>query len=162
MKGFKRLLCLPLLASILGLLLNSSLTAGEARPEKTNWDNLQRLATGQEIRLVLNDAKSYLGTFQTVNADTIVLRLEAGEQTFARKDVLRVSAKRTSHRLRNALIGTAAGGEGGAAIGAATSGDDLLGGPIATGAGLVTGLVVGAAVGALLPTGGWQDVYRAR
>ena len=103
------------------------------------------------------------GSLQSVSDDSVVIRLTAGEQTVAKDNILRVSAKRTSHRLRNLALGAGVGLGGGAAIGAAA--DNPRGmfsrGQMA-GGGAVVRLLVGAAVGAAIPTGGWREVYRAR
>jgi hypothetical protein len=131
-----------------------------AQSSQNNWDNLKQLAPGQQIRIVLNDAKSYKAKFQSVTDDAIVVRLATGDQTFPRQSVLRVSRKRRPHRGRNALIGVALGVAAALATDAAACPDCTTG----TWAGDTIGLgVLGAAVGALVPTGvGWHDVYRAR
>ncbi len=59
MNRFKRILGLGLTVSILGLAGGASLGAAEPSTEKANWDNLKELAQGEEIQVVLNDAKSY-------------------------------------------------------------------------------------------------------
>ena len=82
---------------------------GLAQSSQNNWDNLKQLAPGQQIRVVLNDAKSYEAKFQSVTDDAIVVRLATGDQTFPRQSVLRVSSKHRSHRGRNALIGVGVG-----------------------------------------------------
>jgi hypothetical protein len=136
---------------------------GLAQSSQRNWDNLKQLATGQEVRVVLNDAKSYSGQFQSVSDEALVVRTAAGEQTFTRESVLRVSAKAKSRRGRNALIGAAIGaGLGGVAVGmdchygrkGCGAGGVFFGVPFAAG--------LGAGFAAVIPTGGWHDVYRAR
>jgi len=130
-----------------------------AQSSQNNWDNLKQLAPGQQIRIVLNDAKSYEAKFQSVTDEGIVVRLATGEQTFPRQSVLRVSTKHRSHRVRNALIGAGAGVATALAVDAAACPDCTTG----TWAGDTVGLgVLGALVGALVPTGRWHDVYRAR
>lgn len=133
------------------------------------WNNIKQLSPGQELRVVLNDAKSFQGRFQGVSEDALVLRLAAGEQTFNRQDVLRVSIKSKSHRGRNALIGLAVGLGAGVLVGVASP--ELGQGKCAQGScvnaasvavpGFV-GAVVGTGIGAAIPTGGWHDIYRAR
>ena len=131
---------------------------GSAQSSQNNWDNLKQLAPGQQIRIVLNDAKSYEAKFQSVTDDAVVVRLATGEQTFPRQSVLRVSTKHRSHRVRNALIGAGAGVATALAVDAGCK-DCTTG----TWAGDTVGLgVLGALVGALVPTGRWHDVYRAR
>ena len=147
----------------------SAIHAEEAKSPQANWDNLKGLATGDDIRLVLNDTKSYKAKFQSVSDETIAVRLVTGEQTFPRESVLRVSTKGKSHRGRNALIGLAVGAGAGVIVGVASP--ELGQGKCAQGscinaesaalAGFV-GAAVGTGLGAVLPTGGWHDVYRAR
>ena len=151
-----------LLLALLVLMTGTPLGAADSRNGSGNWDNLKKLAPGDDIRIVLNDAKSYRAKFQSVSDEAIVVRLVTGEQTFTRENVLRVSTKGQSHRLRNAALGAAIGVGVGFAAAAGTSRND----PEAQAIGYV--LIppalggAGAAVGAILPTGGWHEVYRAR
>ena len=134
-----------------------------AQPSKDRWDNLKNLAPGQLIRVVLNQAKSLNGQFRSVSDDGLVLRVGGEEQTIARQDILRISTKGVSHRMRNALIGAGiAAGVGAAAVGVCDYREVIpCGGEgAAIGAALLAPL--GAAGGAVMPTGGWHDVYRAR
>jgi hypothetical protein len=150
------------LLTVLLVVLVSGIAVAAVKPDPPNWDNLKQLVPGDQVQVVLNDAKSYRGQFESRSDEGMIVRLAAGEQTFARKDVLRVSTKGQPHRVRNALIGLGTGVGAGVAIAAGTSRNDpeaqSIGyafiPPFAGGA--------GAAVGALMPTGGWHDVYRAR
>jgi hypothetical protein len=139
-----------------------------AQSAKDSWDSLKRLASGQQIRIVLNDAKSYSGRFQSVSNDGLIVRTGGGEQTFERQTVLRVSTRGKSHRGRNALIGVAVGA--GAGVIVAVASPELGTGKCAKGscvdAGTVSmvgflGGVLGAGLGAAIPTRSWYDVYRA-
>jgi hypothetical protein len=139
-----------------------------AKSAQNNWENLKELAPGQEIRIVLTDAKSYGGEFRGVSDGAITVRVAAGEQTFERKNVLRVSAIGPSHRLRNALIAAGAGVGVGLGIGAAYAASQRREYPqnhYFEGYGLPLGAVFGGA-GAGLAAGlskpGWYDVYRER
>ena len=161
MSQLKGSTCLTVVILMLGLITSDPLRAAGPQVALANWDNLKQLAPGQQIKVVLNDAKSYRGKLQTMSDEAIVVHLATGEQSFARQSVLRVSSKGQSHRWRNAAIGTAAGLGAGFLIGAkASSGSEiapiiyLMAVPISAGA--------GAGVGAALPTGRWYDVYRAR
>ena len=133
---------------------------GQGQAAENNWDDLKQLSPGQRIRIVLNDAKSYEGRFQRLTDDAIVAHLKSGDQTFERQSVLRVSRRHKPHRGRNALIGAVAGAAtlliydqaGCSDCDQGTKAGDTIGGAL-----------LGAAVGALVPTGvGWKDLYRAR
>jgi len=148
-----------LIASILLMLLLPLLVAAQETPD--SWDNLRQLVPGEGIHIVLKDAKSYRVTFESFDEGGIVVRTATGQQTYARDTVLRVSSKGQSHRLRNALIGAGvAGGISGAAV-AANYSFDPEAGAIAAVVGIPIATIAGAGVGALIPTGGWHDVYRA-
>lgn len=133
------------------------------------WDRLKRLIPGQQIRIVLNDAQSYVGQFESFNEAGIAVRLPDGDRSFERARVLRVSSQGTSHRGRNALIGLAVGAGVGIAVGVASpelgQGKCAQGSCVNAGSASIAGMlggVVGSGLGAAIPTGRWQDVYRAR
>ena len=136
--------------------------AGGPRQDKTNWDNLKPLAPNEQIRIVLNDAKSYRGEFRSVSDEAIVVRLATGEQTFSRESVLRVSTRGPSHVGRNALIGAGIGAVAGAATIAGICQTTYCKGPVEAIVGVTIGAPLGALVGFVMPTGGWHDVYRRR
>jgi hypothetical protein len=159
------------LVVVLMLCVTVPLRAGERQAARASWDNLKSLTQGQEIRVVLNDAKSYQGEFRSWSDDGITLRQAAGAQTIARQDILRVSSGAQKHRMRNALIGAAVGAGAGLAIGAAGDHNSCstksgVFGPCFPNLGKEVftplGALAGAVVGAVIPTGGWHDVYRAR
>jgi hypothetical protein len=140
-----------------------------AQSPQRNWDNLKQLAPGQPIWIVLNDAKSYKAEFQGVSSDAIVVRLATGDQAFERQSVLRISTQGKSQRGRNALIGLAVGTGAGIIVGVASP--ELGQGKCSQGSCIdvgqvsalgVAGAAAGAVLGAVIPTGGWHDVYRAR
>jgi len=142
---------------------------GWARSSQNSWDNLKQLAPGQQIRIVLSDAKSYSGQFRSLMDAGIVVRLATGDQAFERQSVLRISTQGKSHRGRNTLIGLAVGTGAGIIVGVASP--ELGQGKCAQGSCLdaasvalpgVAGAAVGAGLGAAIPTHGWHDVYRAR
>jgi hypothetical protein len=118
------------------MLAASPLLARKPPQDLTNWDNLKTLAPDQDVRVFLKDGTHRQGKIQLLTDAAILVRLDRTDQTFARPDILRVSAKGESHRSRNALIGT-----------------------VVT---LPAGIVPGGVVGALIPTGKWKDVYQSR
>jgi hypothetical protein len=168
-------LVLALLAACFSTLAASG---QDSKGRSSSWDNLKSLTPGQEIRVVMNNVKSCQGEFESSSDDGITLRQAAGEQTLARKDILRVSQKQgQNHQVRNALIGTAVGA--GAGLGTGLAANHVIwshtnctegpafncGYPPFTHWGIVltpVGGLAGAIIGGLVPTGGWHDVYRAR
>lgn len=155
MTQLKHNLYLGFVVSILGLMMGMQLGAARPRPEKADWDNVKQLLPGEEIRVVLNDAKSYRGLLQTASDEAIVIRRATGDQTFKRESILRVSSKGQSHRGRNAAFGA---GIGAVAMGAAFA--LACGNGLCMVLGIIPGGGAGGILGAVLPTGGWHDVYR--
>lgn len=154
---------------MLGSLGIAAVHAEEAQSPQANWDNLKQLAPGQQIRVVLTDAKAYTGQLHSVSDEGLVIRTGGGEQTVERQNILRVSSQGKSHRGRNALIGLAVGAGAGVVVGVASPelGQGKCGQGSCTNAESAAlagflGAAVGTGLGAVLPTGGWHDVYRAR
>jgi hypothetical protein len=131
--------------------------AGSAQPARENWDNLNVLAPGTEIRVTQADGKTIRGIFEKVTADAIVTQGGA----FPRDGVKRVQFKR-GRRGRNTLLGLGIGAGIGLATGAALdakAGDDgfAISAKIAlTGAGAIIGTLVGVG------RPNWHEIYRAR
>ena len=163
-----------LVLALLGACFNTGTASGQdSKGRSSSWYNLKSLTPGQEIRVVMNNLKSYQGEFESLSDGGITLRQAAGEQTLARKDILRVSRKiGQNHRGRNALIGAVLGAGGGLAIGMGpyyiqrncTEGPafECSGPPNARWVKVLlpVGGAVGSVIGAAMPTGGWHDVYR--
>jgi small nuclear ribonucleoprotein (snRNP)-like protein len=140
-----------------------SAAASPLQAAKSDWNNLSILIPGQQIRVVLKDAKSYQGEFKAVDEQGIILRLSKGEQMLARQDVRRVFVRGKNHLARNMVIG----GVIGAVLFALPA--ELA---IAHNSNMpatpsevypwVVFVPMGALVGAAMPTGQWREVYRAR
>jgi hypothetical protein len=167
MRQVKSVVCLGLLCLFLGIAASPAL--GDDDKNQANWDRLKQLSAGQEIQVVQNDAKSSRGNFRSVTDEAIVVNTAAGEQTVARQSILRVSSKGEGHRMRNTLIGAGVGAGAGLGIGAAADHHQACTGlcfNILPNAGkeIATplGAIAGAIVGAVVPTGGWHVIYRAR
>jgi hypothetical protein len=156
--------------SALGARTVVPLQGEDRQAANASWDNLKTLRPGQQIRVVLNDAKSYQGELQSLNDDGITLRQASGEQMLARRDILRVSSKAQKRRGRNALIGAAVGAGAGLGIGAAADHSQNCSkasfGPcfnnLGKEVGTPLGALAGAVVGAVMPASGWHEVYRTR
>lgn len=145
-----------------------------AASSKSDWGNLQALAPGVQIRLIQTDHKSIRGTFRSVTDDAVTIDLPAGRQAVARASVVSVLRRGRGHRLRHMLIGLGVGAAGGLAAGAGFDSafpcryEDLgcvpepnVGkNPSAKEIVTPIGAVLGLAVGALIPAGGWREIYR--
>jgi hypothetical protein len=150
---------------LLALLAGSPLRAAE----KSDWSSLKQLAAGQTVRVTLNDGASSQGDFQSVSQDTLLLRVSGSDRSIPRENVRRVSLQTSTHghRGKHALIGAAIGAGGGLGAGAAIDNDCSSTAIVCTGnkgKAILTPLLalVGAGIGALLPAGGWREIYRAR
>jgi hypothetical protein len=147
----------------LGLILSTfGATVSSLRAANSEWDDLAILKPSQLIRVELNDAKSYQGAFHALNDEGITLRQSAGEQTLARKDILRVYAYFgvKNHRLRNIVIGAAIGATIAIAVLLVRSNPHNHWWRSTAWVWLVF-VPGGAGIGATIPTAGWHEVYRA-
>jgi len=135
--------------------------AGIAAAQSPDWAAVKGIAKDIEVRVSSSDGKSMRGKFQSASDDSLILAASNAEQTVARAQIKRVSTKKKNHRLRNTLIGAGIGGGTGAAIGASTKDDEGFF-AIAEEVLAPSGAAFGALIGALIPTGGWRDVYRVK
>ncbi len=136
-----------------------------AQSPAQNWNNIKALPAGTSVRISVG-ARTVRGQVQGVTDDSLVVGSGKGQERFTRQEVMRASVKKQGHRGRHTLIGLGAGAAIGGVIGAAghsdctgfcflntTRGQDAALGAIVFG-------VIGTAVGALIPTGGWREVYK--
>ncbi|MBE0656657.1 MAG: hypothetical protein IH602_03150 [Bryobacteraceae bacterium] len=110
--------------------------------------------------LVVRDKmKTVKGGFESFSADSIVIRVESAAVVIPKSEVVRITVLERGHRLRNTVIGTAAGGALGVLIGhlATTRWNGGREGVLAASA--IVGMGGGAALGATTP--GHPTVYRA-
>lgn len=152
------------LMSLPGLLLLFLVTSpaylqAETRSEYS-WSSLGELREGDKIDVVQMNFKRVTGTFLGFSDDALTLRAKNSEISISREQVLRVSSRERSKRVRNMLIGLAVGAATGAVIGASL---DAKSGESGEHLGLILftpfGLGVGAGVGAAVP--GYETIYRA-
>ena len=167
-----------LVLALLAACFSTGVASGQdSKGQSRSWDNLKSLTPGQEIRVVMNNVKSYQGGFESLSDDGITLRQGVVEQTLPRKDVLRVSWRDQYRQSRNAVIGAVIGAGAGLGIGLAVnhviwSHVNCDEGPLFSCGyppnphwGIIlppVGALAGAVIGAVGPTGRWHEVYRAR
>jgi len=144
------------------MMLAAVTLSAQSAAQFNDWNTVKALAAGVEIRVETGSRKT-AGRFQSATDDTIVLRSGSGDQSIARSDVRGIAAKKPGHRKRNVLIGLGVGAGAGAGI--AISASHCTGfcvGSSAVEAGSVPLLAgIGALIGWIIPTGGWNDVYRS-
>ncbi len=124
---------------------------------------------GETVELTMRDGRVLQGAVQEVDMDYKLLRIAetSAAAQLRREDIVRVMLKRPGHRGRNAAIGTAGGAAILWGIARLKSGPECFGllavrcygTPPATFG--VFGAILGAVAGAVIPTGGWTEVYRA-
>jgi hypothetical protein len=141
--------------------------AAHGKSALASWDDLRQIVPGTDIRAKMADGKTFRGQFQTASGDSLALSTANGQESLDRIRIARVQLLRRSHRLRDTLIGLGVGAGAGLGVGAAldrgTSCTVFCIGFPKLGKAIVTpvGAILGAGTGALIPTGGWKDVYRA-
>jgi hypothetical protein len=128
--------------------------------DEVAWSRVQRLSTGEEVRVAGENGASSSGAFRTSDGASITLLVAGREQTTARADVRQVSVVRDTDRWQHVVIGIVIGGlTGGVAValhcrGESSSCKEVSPAYVGPGVGL------GAAVGALLPPRKqWQEIY---
>jgi len=134
---------------------------------QSEWSAVQQLTSGQQVKVILKDGASRRGSFESANDSAVVIHSGKGEQTLQRDQVDRVLVKGKSHRKRNALIGAGIGAGAGLGAGAAIDNDCSKTSIICTGnkgKAILTPVfgLLGAGIGALIPSSGWREVYRSR
>jgi hypothetical protein len=155
--------CFRLALPLLDLLIISSLCAAE----NPSWNNLKELRPGQQIRVVLNGKKSFKSQFQSVTDEAIIVHANGADRTLSRSSVQEVFSPRPGHRGRHVLIGAAIGAGAGLGVGAAIDNDCSAQSIVCTGnkgKAILTPVfgLIGAGIGAILPAGRWQGIYRSK
>lgn len=75
-----------------------------ADTSENSWDSLATLTAGRKVQVVEKTLKSYEGKFTSFDSESITVSIKGANRTSTREDVLRISARKPSHRFRNALI----------------------------------------------------------
>ena len=127
--------------------------------QSDSWAVLSGLKEGQRIQIIETNSKKHSGQFRSVSDSAITFTEGNSERSVLKQDVRSINLQ-NSRRLRNTLIGTGAGAGAGAVFGAAACRGDSWFGPGACAAVVgLFGAVIGAPVGAVMPT--HNSVYRS-
>ena len=128
--------------------------------DRHDWKSISVLIPGEKIQILLKTGKPVAGLFrnwttEAATVDTITVK---------REDVRKVERVRGGGRLKHVAIGAAIGFGGGFAVGAAAGGchpSDLICLPRGEVGAAVggAGLIIGAAIGAVLPAHRRQVIY---
>jgi hypothetical protein len=132
--------------------------AARAQGNLAAWSNLNALREGEKIQVREMNKARVTGTFMSVSDAAITVQAQTGPEIVQRQDVRKVKRMKVKHRWANSLVLAGAGAGIGFAIGRAEyhpcPKEDtfcLDFGDFPGDIGLVTGLVGGGVIGALLP-----------
>ena len=137
----------------------------QLNPSDGKWAAVKGLTPGTEIMVRTHDKGTLRGRIASVTDDSLVVNRGRSRESVSQNSIARLSIRKKSHRGRNTLIGIGVGGGVGLAIGAVwdNPGDCHSVAPCTLGHGKQIGPplcgMLGAAVGAVLPTGGWRHIY---
>jgi len=130
------------------------------RPSESSWEKLRQVRVGQKIEVVDTTMKAMQGNFLGLSDEAITIQHKNNPVSVPRSNVVRVSSREDSKRLRNALIGLAIGGAAGIGVAAAVGKDDPEAQAVYRLIAVPVGLGVGGGLGAAFP--GFQTIYRAQ
>jgi hypothetical protein len=153
----------PRFACSLGTLLALVATTIAAQTDTPGWNTVKALAPGTQVRITAG-SRMVRGQIDRITDDALLMISERGQETFDRQQVSAVLVKRLNHRKRNALIGLAAGAGVGLGIGIAARSSpgqlQIIPNAAITAGFAVAGALGGTIAGAVIPTGGWREVYK--
>ncbi len=140
-----------------------------AQSGQSSWANLSGLRPGQKIQIVEMSSKKHSGIFESFSDSAISIKDTSGEMSVQKQDIRSVKLMENHHRLRSTLIGAGVGAGGGAIVGFAVGdasnknssgffGKPIIGTGVIAAVGALGGGLIGATVGALLPSHG--TIYR--
>ena len=136
------------------LLLLVFTTAG-LLAQADNWNLLRGIYVGQTVHVHMLDGHLNSGGFLSTSDAGIVIRLRAGDQTFTKDQIKKVSVRNAGKRARNAGIGAAVAAAAIARPAASIIGEQS---PAAYVAAVAATALIGAGIGALIP--GYDTIYR--
>jgi hypothetical protein len=148
----------PSVFPVLAFLLAEAVAAGAS----DSWTALLALSPGEHVR-VQTASERHEGTLTGKSATGITITpATGGPVAVERADVQRVFVRTKSHRLRNAIIGTAIGVAAGAVLYGTLGSWFRNEGRDDTSWMLAAPIGIGAGVSAALPTGAMRKIYEKR
>jgi hypothetical protein len=128
-----------------------------AAGDRTSWQNLSGILSGQPLKVRRSNGATVAGTFDSVSADSLHLRVDQQDITIPRSEVSQVQ-RQSASRHKAMWLGLAIGGGAGAGIGAGvaegvsnTSGGDFANlKPAVIGVIAAAGALAGLAIGSVL------------
>ena len=90
-----------------------------AASDRTSWQNLSGVSSGQPLKVRRSNGVTVTGSFASVSADSLHLRVDQQDITIPRGDVSQVR-RQSAGRHKAMWLGLAIGGGAGAGIGAAS------------------------------------------
>ena len=145
-------------------LAGTMLVAQPSMNQKDDWNVLKALPQNQQIRVSLRAGGTHKGALKEASDSTLTF---SDGRVLTKEDVQRVWVKRHGNRAKHALIGAGIGAGVGLGIGAAIDSSCTSNSIVCTGnRGKAIGTPlfagIGAGIAAILPAGGWEEVYRSR
>jgi hypothetical protein len=144
--------------------LLSCLLIQPAIAQNSEWQTVKALPPSQQLRVSLQSGKTHQGELLNIGDDTLTL---ISGQILQRQDIRRVWVKRGSKRGKHTLNGAGIGAGVGLGLGAAIDNSCSQNSIICTGnrgkaIGAPVFALLGAGIGAALPSKKWHEVYRSR
>jgi hypothetical protein len=126
-----------------------------------DWSAVRKLAPGTEVRLT-TASRTASGRIESVT--DAALTLKSGT-SFDETAIRTLAVRQPGHRTRNAVIGLAVGAGAGLIAGLASRPKpnqlQVVSGGTVTAALTGAGALGGGLIGALIPTGGWREIFKA-
>jgi hypothetical protein len=155
---------------LLPVLLIALLAPAEAfaASDRTSWQNLNGISSGQALQVRKSDGTTIKGTFASVSPDSLHLLVNQQDTAVARSDISQVQ-RQSAGRHKAMWLGLAIGGGAGAGIGAgiaegvsSTSGGDFANlKPAVIGVIAAGGALAGLAIGSILDSR-HNTLYKAK
>jgi hypothetical protein len=158
-----RAIRLSLLFAGISIFFISGTVVAEQRNQRMDWERLRQLLQNTSVKILVRNEGAIQGKWISADEVSALILADKMQRTVKRDDMLQIYQKHKSSRIKHALLGTAIGAGGGLGAGAIVDAcihDDWFpngGKQVLTPLGAIIGTIIGIA----LPTGRWQEIYRA-